>query len=97
MVTRIIVVAVLAGSCVHSEARIPRSHAAIDAFKRAHACPSTGRPRGRCRGYIIDHVIPLCAHGADAPRNMQWQTVAAAKVKDRGERRECAALRRKAR
>jgi hypothetical protein len=47
--------------------------------------PSTGKTRGRCPGYIVDHVRPLECGGADAPSNMQWQTVAAAKAKDKTE------------
>ena len=79
-----------AGTC---EARIPRSGAAKHAFQRQQPCPATRQPRGKCPGYIIDHVIPLCAGGPDDPSNMQWQTVADAKVKDRSERRQCAAMR----
>ncbi len=41
---------------------------------------------GAYRGYVIDHVIPLCAGGADDPLNMQWQTIAEAKAKDREEK-----------
>jgi len=47
--------------------------------------PSTGRPTGACAGYVVDHIIPLKRGGADAPSNMQWQTVAEAKAKDRVE------------
>lgn len=72
----------------------PRSHAAKLTFQRNHPCPSTGKPRGACPGYVIDHIKPLCAGGADAPGNMQWQTVAAAKIKDREEVRECRALKK---
>jgi hypothetical protein len=32
---------------------------------------------------VVDHVIALKRGGADAPGNMQWQTVAAARAKDR--------------
>ena len=67
----------------------PRSKAAVNAFKRANPCPSTGKPRGSCPGYVVDHVVPLCANGPDEPSNMQWQTVEAAKVKDRQEKRQC--------
>lgn len=66
-----------------------RSQAARHAFVKAHSCPSTGSHKLPCPGYIIDHVMPLCAGGEDAPRNMQWQTVEEAKVKDRGERKLC--------
>lgn len=77
-----------------AEAKTVRSSSAKAEFKRLQPCPSTGRPRGACPGYIIDHVVPLCAGGPDAPGNMQWQTVEAAKVKDRDERRKCRAFRR---
>jgi len=30
---------------------------------------------------VVDHIVPLCAGGADAPSNMQWQTVEAAKAR----------------
>jgi hypothetical protein len=66
-----------------------RSHSVTAAFKRAHPCPATGERRGVCPGYIIDHVIPLCAGGPDTTANLQWQTVAEAKAKDREERRLC--------
>src|ERR1041385_8498190 len=57
---------------------------------RAHPpCPATHRTKGACPGYVIDHIKPLCAGGPDHPKNMQWQTVADAKVKDREERKMC--------
>jgi hypothetical protein len=65
--------------------RIARSHAATDAFKKEHPCPANGAHRGPCPGYVIDHVIPLKRGGADAPANMQWQTTAEAKAKDKWE------------
>jgi hypothetical protein len=34
--------------------------------------------------------VPLACGGPDAVTNMQWQTVAAARAKDRVERRSCA-------
>ena len=40
-------------------------------------------------GYRKDHVLPLACGGPDAVSNMQWQTVAAAKAKDRWEVRAC--------
>jgi hypothetical protein len=58
-------------------------------FMKAHPCPANGNTRGRCLGYVVDHVRPLCAGGADHPENMQWQTVADAKKKDRLEALEC--------
>jgi hypothetical protein len=66
--------------------RIRRSSAAKHSFERSIPCPSTGRTSGRCPGYVVDHVKPLECGGADSPGNMQWQTVAAGKAKDRTER-----------
>jgi len=44
------------------------------AFRRDHPCPSTGKTRGACPGYEVDHVKPLACGGADDPGNMQWLT-----------------------
>ena len=56
---------------IDAEAREPRSHSARATFQCLYQGPSTGRPRGACPGYIIDHVTPLCAGRADDPLNMQ--------------------------
>jgi hypothetical protein len=66
-----------------------RSREVTREFQREHPCPSTGGTTGRCPGYIRDHVRPLACGGADAAFNLQWQTVAAAKAKDRWERKRC--------
>ena len=58
-------------------------------FQRLHHCPATGQPTGPCPGWIIDHRIPLCAGGADAIANLQWQPHAQALDKDDAERRLC--------
>lgn len=68
-----------------SHGRIKRSEAAKDEFKHQQPCPSTGKTSGRCPGYVIDHVNPLECGGADAPPNMQWQTIADGKAKDKTE------------
>jgi len=57
----------------------------LQQFKKANPCPATGKTYGSCRGYVVDHVMPLKRGGADAPSNMQWQTKADAKAKDRWE------------
>ncbi len=48
----------------------------------------TGFPHGR-PGYVVDHIVPLACGGADEPSNMQWQTAAEARSKDKVERRGC--------
>ncbi len=71
------------------EAGQHRSYKAKAEFKKLHYCPSTGKPKGRCAGYVIDHIKPLACGGADSPSNMEWQTKEAAKLKDKWERKGC--------
>lgn len=72
-----------------AEARIKRSQSAKAEFKAEHPCPASGATKGPCKGYVIDHVKPLACGGADAPVNMQWQTIAEGKAKDKWERKMC--------
>jgi hypothetical protein len=65
----------------NSHGRIKRSAAAKAEFER-----ESGYPHGR-KGYVVDHITPLASGGADAPSNMQWQTEADAKAKDKTERK----------
>jgi hypothetical protein len=85
----LIVVAMLLFFLTEAATPAERSAAARAAFKREQPCPSTGLRRGACPGWVIDHIQPLCAGGADRVSNMQWQTVADAKAKDRWERELC--------
>ena len=62
-----------------SHGHIARSEGARDEFMAG-----TGYPHGR-RGYVVDHIIPLKRGGPDSPSNMQWQTKADAKAKDKWE------------
>ena len=66
-----------------AKGRIKRDPKAKSEFKHTHPCPATGKSGGKCQGFVIDHVNPLKRGGADAPFNMQWQSVEAAKAKDR--------------
>ena len=67
----------------NEKGRIERSEAAKREFMKTSGFPN-GRP-----GYVVDHIRPLACGGADAPSNMQWQTVEEAKAKDGWERRGC--------
>lgn len=44
----------------------------LTAFKRIHPCPSTGSTIGPCKGWNLDHVIPLGCGGEDSVSNLQW-------------------------
>jgi hypothetical protein len=68
-----------------SKRKIKRSTSAKHSFQHSNPCPSTGKTSGACPGDVIDHVQPLKRGGADSPSNMQWQTTADAKTKDRTE------------
>jgi hypothetical protein len=63
-----------------SKGNIVRSASARRAFMK-----STGYANGR-PGYVVDHIKPLKRGGCDCPENMQWQTIAEAKAKDRVEK-----------
>ena len=62
-----------------TKGRIVRSAAAKERFMRM-----TGYPHGR-PGYVVDHIIALKRGGADDSSNMQWQTIAEGKAKDKWE------------
>ena len=72
-----------------ADARIKRSVTERNAFQKEHPCPSTGALKGKCPGYVVDHVTALACGGLDKPSNMQWQTIKDAKAKDKWERFGC--------
>ena len=79
----------ITGLYIPADASTKRSQSAKVEFKQQQPCPATGASKGPCKGYVIDHVHPLACGGADATSNMQWQTTADAKVKDKWERKSC--------
>lgn len=79
----------LAFAATPADARIKRSQSAKVEFKASHPCPANGARKGPCKGYVIDHVKALACGGPDVPSNMQWQTIAEGKAKDKWERKEC--------
>lgn len=70
-------------------AKTERSRAVTAQFQKQNPCPATGKTTGACPGYVKDHITPLCAGGADAVENMQWQTDDEAKAKDKLEMQQC--------
>jgi hypothetical protein len=66
-----------------------RSLKAEALFRLANPCPATGVSNGPCKGYIIDRIIPVICGGVEEPANMQWQTLAEAREKDKWERIGC--------
>ena len=86
------VLCTLASFCLlkaNADARIKRSQTAKVEFKLANPCPASGARKGPCKGYVIDHTNPLACGGPDTAINMQWQTIAEGKAKDKWERRAC--------
>jgi hypothetical protein len=73
----------------HAASEPERSLKAEVLFRLANPCPATGESYGECRGYVIDRVVPLVCGGAEDAANMQWQTIAQAKAKDKWERIGC--------
>lgn len=70
-------------------ARPDRSPSVRAEFMRLHPCPSTGKPRGACPGWQVDHITPLKCGGADAVGNLQWLTIQAHKDKTKAEAKLC--------
>jgi hypothetical protein len=60
-----------------SHGHVVRSEKAKHDFMR-----QTGYSHGR-PGYVVDHKVALECGGADVPSNMQWQTKAEGKAKDK--------------
>lgn len=58
-----------------AKGQILRRDDVLVAFKRIHPCPSTGKSTGACRGWALNHIIPLACGGADAVSNLQWSPV----------------------
>jgi hypothetical protein len=66
-----------------------RSFKAEVLFRLQNPCPATGEAHGDCKGYVIDRIIPIACGGTEEPSNMQWQTAAEARAKDRWEKIGC--------
>jgi 5-methylcytosine-specific restriction endonuclease McrA len=58
-------------------------------FIKANPCPATGKSRGACPGWQVDHRIALVCGGPDTVENLQWLTVAEHREKTRAEVKLC--------
>jgi len=83
----------LCSAPMDASARIHRDKAALLEFRRLNPCPETQSTSGKCPGWQIDHVEPLCAQGADRLENLQWLTTQEHKWKTRTDVRVCRMLR----
>lgn len=63
-------------------------------FRKTNPCPATGKVSGACPGWVVDHMVPLCAGGPDVPDNMMWQERKQSYRKDKYERQLCANIRK---
>ena len=64
----------------------------VHLFRSTHPCPATHHITGACPGWVVDHKMPLCAGGLDAPSNMQWQALIPSRKKDKIEIAYCRCL-----
>jgi hypothetical protein len=76
--------------------RIYRSRTVVARFQHSTVCPATGRTGTPCPGFLVDHRKPLGCAKTEAERarldsvvNMQYQTIADARAKDKIERKQC--------
>lgn len=81
-------VLLLAAVPFDTEAKPSRSRAAVRAFLREQGLTATPP------GYQVDHIIPLCAGGLDAPENMQFLSIEEHKAKTRIDVRWCRLLKK---
>lgn len=79
----------LALAILPADASVARSRVQKRLFAATHLCPSTHRYGLPCPGNVIDHTDPLACGGPDLASNMQYQSVAAGKLKDTWERKNC--------
>lgn len=69
--------------------KIARNEHIVKSFKLHNPCPATGKIQVTCPGYIVDHILPLCAYGDDIEDNLQWQTKVESLKKDKLENKQC--------
>jgi len=87
---KIVTMLLLGALATSPYAAIKRSTKARHDFMRAVPCPAkVSHSVYTCPGFVIDHIKPLACGGVDAPSNLQWQTIAEARAKDKWELKGC--------
>jgi 5-methylcytosine-specific restriction endonuclease McrA len=63
---------------------------------RDNPCPATGLTKGPCRGWEVDHQVPLCLGGplVDTKANLRWLTVERHKAKTQQDVALCSRVKR---
>lgn len=84
----LIIIALLTASIAEA-----RDYNVVWKFRKAHPCPSTGRVKGACQGWQVDHRVALRCGGPDRVENLQWLTVREHRIKTRREARGCRGLK----
>jgi hypothetical protein len=69
-----LLIALIASLSLGANAEQHRSNKAKATFKSTHPCSASGRTKGSCPNYIIDHIDLLACGGLDDASNMQWQS-----------------------
>lgn len=83
----VLLLAILLMSVAFADARDAKQ---VYAFRKANACPATAKAgMGACPGWVVNHIIPLCYGGQDAPANMEWEQSAPSFKRDAFERAIC--------
>jgi hypothetical protein len=81
MLESILAIAIFTSFSAHAEP-VP-DPAQVRAFKRRNICPGTGNLERLCRGYVVEHVIPIACGGLDISENMRYIAVEVNLGKDR--------------
>lgn len=84
----IVLAAVLIAANAHA---LPRDSVQLYTFKKHNPCPVTGKSKGPCKGWQVDHIQPLMTGGADHPSNMRWITTEDHRAKTRQDIADCKA------
>jgi hypothetical protein len=74
--------------------KIIRSSHTLVEFQHSVPCPLTKKDTGACRGYVKDHIIPLCAGGHDAVNNLKWSEHDYSVLRDKQEWELCRELKK---